>query len=72
MKTEYAAARAALPGPDGLRRIRENAGASRPEWAAMLSCSPQAVALWERGETRPSGQLALRLVRLLRMLGELE
>lgn len=48
--------------------LRTGAGLERSEVAALLGCSADAVALWEKGARRPRSAAAAALGRLYRSL----
>jgi DNA-binding transcriptional regulator YiaG len=72
METDELLARAQavtrLPTPSRRRSIRERAGATQAEIAAVLGVSKQAVERWERGEAKPRGRHAAAYVLLLEQL----
>jgi transcriptional regulator with XRE-family HTH domain len=52
------------------RRIRQAAGLSQAELAAVVGVSPVAISRWEAGDRRPHGAAAIAYARLLRELAE--
>ena len=52
-----------------VRAVRENAGLSQAELAAVVDVSPSAIAQWEAGRRTPRGPAALRYARALSHLG---
>jgi DNA-binding transcriptional regulator YiaG len=54
------------------RRIRQAARLSGPEVAGVLGVTAQAVSDWERGNHRPSPEVALAWLRLLDDLAQAE
>src|SRR4051794_6342088 len=56
-----------LPSPAVRRSLREAAGESLDNVAAVVGVTRQAVALWEAGERTPSGDNLERYVQVLRV-----
>lgn len=61
--------RRALPTPDELREIREEAGVTREELAQAIGVTPQAIANWEAGR-RPRRDLIPAYLAALNVLRE--
>jgi transcriptional regulator with XRE-family HTH domain len=49
-------------------RVRELAGLSQAEVAALVGVTPAAISRWEAGERRPTGERALAYGRVLRRI----
>ena len=58
---------AALPPPQGRRALRQAAGVSLAEVAAVCGVSRQTVYAWERGTARPTGDRLGAYLELLAM-----
>jgi DNA-binding transcriptional regulator YiaG len=61
-------ARLLLPEPQTRQRIRQAAGVSRQAMGGTLGVSPEAVRLWERGDTQPGDGVVVNYLHLLRSL----
>lgn len=62
-------ARTTQRGRDGTaREIRQRAGLSLAAVGKVLGVNPSAVQRWEKGETRPRGDMAIKYAELLTQL----
>lgn len=60
----------ALPPAEKRIALRERAGLSRADLAAVIGVTPGAVWLWEKGKRQPSGPLLAKYVEALGLLSE--
>jgi transcriptional regulator with XRE-family HTH domain len=58
---------AALPTPPARKALRQAAGVTMADVAAVVGVSRQAVSQWERGEARPAGEHLHAYLELLAM-----